>query len=643
VFADGSDSLSGEAGDDILDGGTGNDVYYFSRNGGADLVVSSDPSSSDDRITFDSSIKFDQLWFERLRNDPRASVIGTADRVTVENWYVGNTYQVDDFRTGDGKILWVAQVEQFCSAMAAFTAPPPGQLELTAEQHQSLDAAGQRTTRRQGRCLMQSSTIIAAASDMICRGAHHEAVDCLQEAIQRFTTVPELRNNLGIALMNLGCWSEAEAAFVDAILLRHDYAEAHYNLGVLYMRMNKLAEARRALRAALRLQPDLWQGWLNLAKASAAPDAGERSPDPLSLCRHAAALKPDVSDTCYSVGIECLREARIGEAETALHRATLISPRDVNIRFQYALAAILNGRWPEGWREYDCRWLRPETPPRQLHEPRWHGEALDGRTILLHSEQGLGDTIQFSRYAITLAQAGSNVVVECQRPLVQLLRTLAAGSPRAIDVVAQGDPLPAFDVHAPLMNLPGLLGLTTENTRTIVPYLAPQPDRVETWRTRLARRPGLRVGIVWQGSPNPDADNGRSFPLACLEAIGTIPGVRLISLQKHHGLDQLDRLPAKMKVETLGDDFDSGPSAFLDAAALIMSLDIVIAPDTAIVHLAGALGRPVFVALRPVPDVRWMMDRADTPWYPTMRLFRRSDEDWTPVFEQIAKEIGSML
>lgn len=175
---------------------------------------------------------------------------------------------------------------------------------------------------------MRPDTILASASDMIRRGADCEAVECLREAIRRFSTVPELHNNLGIALMNLGCLSTAETAFMDAVLLRHDYAEAHYNLGGLYMRMDRLAEAQRALRVALRLQPELWQGWVNLANASAILDDGEHSPDPLSLCRHAAALQPDVAAIHYSVGVECLRAIRIGDAETALRRAVLLSAGD---------------------------------------------------------------------------------------------------------------------------------------------------------------------------------------------------------------------------------------------------------------------------------------------------------------------------
>ncbi len=301
-------------------------------------------------------------------------------------------------------------------------------------------------------------------------------------------------------------------------------------------------------------------------------------------------------------------------------------------------------------------------PARPFRQPVWRGEALEGRTLLVHAEQGLGDTIQFCRYIPELARrlAGDGrLVFEVQRPLARLM----AGLPEPPPIVRAGDPMPPFDLVCPLLSLPERFATTAATAPRRVPYLAGEPDRIAHWRARLGPH-GVRIGIAWRGNPKSQAELGRSIPLAHFLPLGRLPGVRLISLQRDHGLDEIAALPSGSRVETPGEGFDAGPDAFLDTAAIMPSLDLIITSDTNIAHLAGALARPVWVALQHVPDWRWMFFPPDgaasdsagsaeaspqgfahlSPWYPTMRLFRQVRRgDWAGVFAEIATALAERI
>jgi hypothetical protein len=300
------------------------------------------------------------------------------------------------------------------------------------------------------------------------------------------------------------------------------------------------------------------------------------------------------------------------------------------------------GRLEDGWPEYEWRKRKPEPQGSiTFPQPVWSGrENVSGKTLFVHVEQGLGDTIQFCRY-VPLAQArGAEVIFAVQDGLMRLMKTLSP----SIRLLGQEGMLPGFDYHITLLSMPLAFGTTLKTCPVEIPCLRAEPDRVEKWWARLGSH-GFRIGICWQGNPKGVVAVGRSFPLRCFGPIAAIPDVRLISLQKYEGTDQLADLPVGMRVETLGEEFDSGPDAFVDSAAVMECLDLVITSDTAIAHLAGALGRPVWVALKRVPDWRWLLDRSDTPWYPTMTLFRQQQRgDWAGVFEamrgQLIERIG---
>src|SRR5262249_53194821 len=288
---------------------------------------------------------------------------------------------------------------------------------------------------------------------------------------------------------------------------------------------------------------------------------------------------------------------------------------------------LLAGNFEKGLELYERRKLLKEEQAgvRDYKQPSWLGDSdIRGKTILVHWGQGDGDTFQFARYIPLLQERpGARVIFATQRRLRHLLRSV---SPSAL-YGSVDDAQLQFDVHCPLMSLPRALGTTLATVPNKVPYLAADKALVEHWRRRIGTA-GFKIGICWQGSAA-KIDIGRSFPLALFQRLGAIPGVRLISLQKGKGGAQLSTTPARMRVETLGPDFDVGPDSFLDTAAAMESCDLIVTSDTGIAHLAGALGRPTWVALKFVPDWRWLMQRADSPWYPTMRLFRQTTpDDW---------------
>jgi len=297
---------------------------------------------------------------------------------------------------------------------------------------------------------------------------------------------------------------------------------------------------------------------------------------------------------------------------------------------------LLQGDFERGWPEYEWRWNTAEQPPLHFEQPQWMGEPLDGKTILLHAEQGFGDTIQFVRYATFIKNLGATVILECPKPLIPLL-----ASCRAVDrVVEQGELRESYDFHAPLLSLPTVFKTSLTTIPATVPYLFADPRLVDRWREALAGIRGFRIGINWRGRPGRGAYRRRDIPLELFASLAALPGVQLISLQREGDVD-LASFANRASIVAPGSDIDTANGAFMDTAAIMKNLDLVITSDTSIPHLAGALGVPVWLALPFVPDWRWLLNRSDSPWYPTMRIFRqRSATDWLDVFKQIKECIG---
>lgn len=441
--------------------------------------------------------------------------------------------------------------------------------------------------------------------------------------------------NRGIALSDLERFEEAVISFNKAIELKPDYAEGFKSLGKALNDLKRFDEAVASFDKAIELKPDDFDAYNNRGVAQ-----GEcrRFDDAVASFKKAIELKPNYAGAFNNLGKSLTNLKRFDEAMSSYDRAIELNPNDGDFRFNKAHCELLNGRMETGWLSHEYRKeKRKPVGNRFFSQPLWLGDRpLENKTILVHWEQGLGDTIQFCRYLKDLT--GATVLFAPQMSLGKLLQGLSP----SIKVVDADDKSLRFDFHCPLLSLPLAFYTTLETIPRDIPYLFADPERIRAWGEKLGSH-GFRVGINWQGSRS-EIDVGRSFALAEFSSLAQIQNVRLISLHKGEGVDQLDNLPDGMKVETLGQDFDAGPDAFLDTAAVMKCCDLVISSDTATAHLAGALGVPVWVALKWVPDWRWMLDREDSPWYPTMRLFRqKTDGDWKGVFQEIERELVKVI
>ena len=467
---------------------------------------------------------------------------------------------------------------------------------------------------------------------------HEEAVSASQAAIKIKPDFAGAYLNLGNALLDLHRNEEALDAYKEAIRLQPDFAEAYSFLGLALNKTGKFEEAVVACTEAILLRPDYAQGYFHLGFPLFDLD---RLDEAIAACETAIRLKPEFAEAHANRAIALRKSGRVAESLAASARAIAINPDYPNAHFNDALARLLLGDFAAGLKGYEWRYRggAKELKPRSFAQAQWVGQDVGGLTVLLYAEQGLGDSIQFCRYASLVKMRGARVVLEVPRHMLRLLAEL----PGVDQFVAAGDSLPEFDLHCPLMSLPYACGTTVDSIPCDIPYLHAQADVQNKWKIRLGAE-GFKIGIAWQGSPTALAERGRSAPLACFEPLSTIPGVRLISLQKGHGIDQLNALPAGMQVEALGADFDAGADAFIDTAALMMSLDLVITVDTAIGHLAGALGRPVWTVLQKVPHWVWMLDRTDSPWYPSVRLFRQNDRgNWPELFERLTRALSEHI
>ncbi len=313
-----------------------------------------------------------------------------------------------------------------------------------------------------------------------------------------------------------------------------------------------------------------------------------------------------------------------------------LDPNLADAHLNLAQGLLRSGNFAEGWAEYEWRWQRKGMAEAVLDQPRWTGSPLAGRAILLRSEQGFGDLLQFVRYADLLHRQGGTVIVESPPVLASLMRSC----PGVDRVVVHGEPLGEFDVHVPLLSVPGILGTSPETIPAKVPYLWPMQESIERWHEELAAESRLKIGIAWQGNPANLMDAFRSIPLAQFAAIARMRGVQLYSLQSGAGREQLAEVIDDWPIV----DFGDGLGDFQTPAAVMRNLDLVISCDSAPAHLAGALGVPVWLAITVVPDWRWMLNRQDSPWYPTMRLFRQTRlGDWGGVFQDIQHALTSSL
>jgi tetratricopeptide (TPR) repeat protein len=447
-------------------------------------------------------------------------------------------------------------------------------------------------------------------------------------------------NKRAMVLWTLNRRDEALASYDKAIALNPDRADAFYNRGVALEDFGRAREAVESYDRAIALAPGFAEALNNRGNALKQLDRLEEA---LESYDKAVAAKPDFAEGHYNRGVALFDLKRPEEALASYERAIALRPDFPEALFSRGACKLALGRVERGaWSDFENRWrLRNyPAPGGKTEAPLWVGEDLAGRSILVYAELGNGDIIQFSRFVPLLAERGAEVSFLVPERLLRLL----AGLPGNIRLCTSPESK-RFDFQCAVMSLPSYLDTELADIPLSIPYLAVDQMRASRWRDALGPL-GFKIGIAWQGAPW----NGgismieRSVPLRAFQPLSQIPGVRLISLQKNHGLEELADLPTGMNVETLGEDFDAGPDAFADTAAAMQHLDLVISCDTSIAHLAGALGRPAWIALKHVPEWRWMFDRSDSPWYPTLRLFRQKIRgQWSGVCDDMVKELRKRL
>lgn len=503
-------------------------------------------------------------------------------------------------------------------------------LGVIAYQERRLDEALEFLRQATDADQVHAEAWLALGAVLAAKGQPGQALDAYDRVIQIRPDLPEAHNNRGNALRSLGRQPEAEASYRRALELRPDFPQAERNLATTVHEHGRGVDAIEALRQAAGEQPGSAEAQHALGKVLC---KSGRFREALPYLAAALRIEPDRAFAHHDLGTALKRLGRLVEAEASLVEAVQSNPEFADSHVNLATLWLTMGDLERGWREYEWRRRLPGQSLRSFPQPEWDGAPLEGKTILLQAEQGVGDSLHFIRYAPLVRARGGRVVVAAPSRLHGILSTCPG-----IDLIADDGASPPFDVHASLMSLPRLLGTTLDSIPAEVPYLRPDPNLVERWRGRLGALPGQRVGICWQGNPRHPDDAERSFPLAALEPVARVPGVRLVNLQHGHGLGQLAK--CSFPVETLGDGLDAA-GAFTDTAAVVSLLDLVVTADTSLAHLAGALGAPVWIALARIPDWRWMLDRSDSPWYPSARLFRKATDDWASVFAAMARAVAT--
>ena len=462
-----------------------------------------------------------------------------------------------------------------------------------------------------------------------------EALASYDKALALRPDYPEALNNRGVTLFWLNRLDEALASYDKAIALKADDAEALNNRGVVLMELNRLDEALASYDRAIALKPDYADALDNRGSVLRKLN---RLDEALASHDAAIALQPECADAFYNRGNALKELNRPDEALASYDRAIALAPDHAEAHWNESLLRLLTGDFERGWPKYEWRWKSKALAlrNRNFSQPLWLGaDPIHGKTILLHGEQGLGDTIQFCRYAPLVAARGARVIMEVDESLRDLVSGLAGVS----RCVSKGDTLPEFDLHCPLLSLPLAFGTRLETIPSTTPYLLAPAPAVASWAARLAGKARPRIGMVWSGAPRHREDRNRSIALRTLLPLLDVAAT-FVSLQRDVRADDAQLLQERSDILHFGGDLRT----FSDTAALISHLDLVVTVDTSVAHLAGALGRPVWILLPFIPDWRWLLDRSDSPWYPTARLFRQAaSREWQGVVKHIHAELRDWI
>jgi tetratricopeptide (TPR) repeat protein len=507
-------------------------------------------------------------------------------------------------------------------------------------------------------------TLNSLAESHLGQGELQLAIDCCRRVAELCPGSAEAHCRLGHVQEKNADWEAATDSYRRALALRPDSPQFHCDLARVLRERGALKEAVSLYERAAALNPNRHETYDELGLALT--EQGELGAG-LEALRHALALKPDSAKTIHSLGYFFERKGDLSSAEGAyrdalkldpkmvsahlqlgivrfklgdltealecFHRARALDPNSAEATFNLALVHLLEGNLSVGWNEYESRLRMSDglRNRRRFPQPQWKGEPLGGAPILLYAEQGLGDTIQFVRYVPLVAARGGCVVLE----VLPRLRRLLSGTEGAWRVITTGESPPEVSYQCPLLSLPLAFATDLSTIPATVPYIYPNPAQVDTWRERFFGNT-LRIGLAWAGSPKHARDSWRSIPLAQLAPLLDIPGTTFYSLQMGPGAEQVKQMGPNARLIDLQDQQED----FADTAAIVANLDLVISVDTSVAHLAGAMGKPLWVILGNAPDWRWFLDREDSPWYPTARLFRQSTHgSWQDLVDRLEREL----
>jgi tetratricopeptide (TPR) repeat protein/GT2 family glycosyltransferase len=461
-----------------------------------------------------------------------------------------------------------------------------------------------------------------------------EAIEKCKQAILLKSDYAEAYNTMAFSLEKQERFDEAIENYRQALHLKPDFAEAYNHLGFVLNRQGKSAEAIENFRRALEVDLNYAEVYSNLGIAL---KERQQFAEAIENFEQALRIEPDFAEAYYNLANSLRDEGRCSEAIENYKNAIRLKPEYAEAHWNMSLTNLLSGNFIEGWKGY--RWRRNIDSKILIDrnytgKPRWDGTPFEGKRLFVHYEQGLGDNIQFVRYLPMIKAKGGTVIFETLKPLIALLKDFS-GADQVVENRPDGKPSVDFDIYTSLLDMPNIFGTTLEKIPAEIPYIHAETAKAQYWRNKLVGS-FFKVGIVWAGSPTHGNDHYRSCKLKDFAPLAKIDGVRLYGLQKGKAAVQMDEMAGILPVVNISKEFED----FTDTAAAIENLDLVISVDTSVLHLAGAMGKPVWALLPYAPEWRWMLNRQDSPWYPTMRLFRQKDWGrWEPVFEHVTSEL----
>ncbi len=482
----------------------------------------------------------------------------------------------------------------------------------------------------------QAETLHALGIIAYQTGRYDRAAEFIQAAIRINPEVPQFHYNTGLIRIAQNQRDQALASFERAARIKMDYADAYFNMALIHKGMGRIEEAIGNLNLTIRFDPQNGDAYYNLGNIYKFLNQAETA---MLHYQTAIRIDPNHKEALNNLGLVLKEGGLVDEAVSLYRRAIQLHPGFAEAHWNLSIALLLNGRLKEGFHEYEWRFLKPNregTYPYRFKIPQWNGKPFSGKRLLVHSEQGLGDTIQFIRYLPMVKRLGGTVLFETFHPLTNLLKNFP-GIDELLELSPNREYVETCDFYIPLLSLPRVFNTVMENIPSSVPYVFSEPRKKEYWRSRLEKG-NFKVGLVWSGKIK--TNDNRPCPIRHFLPLLELKGLSLYGLQKGNAVSELTELPPHITITNLGDEFED----FSDTAAVIDSLDLLISIDTSVAHLAGAMGKPVWTLLPFAPDWRWLLNHEGNPWYPSMKLFRQpAPGDWESVICRVTGELGRLM